>query len=1486
MARRLRCSILALVVGVLVPAVASAAQKPTAQDRVLPNIDVRVMAPRVAPALDGESQTLLDELRRTRPEIRSRQHGGGTGIRELHANGKPLTEAAQGSPEQIAGRFLSHYHHLLGLENKDLASLRKIREYRGRNERVVHLEFDQSFDGITVFGGRLQLHLSPEGEILRVGNTTIASGDVSQPQIAADDAVRAAISNIRPELLFGPTAVSSPSGKDQRTKFGRGPFKSDIDAKLVIFPMATGPRMAWSVVIEPPGLPQKYEVLIDAVTRELLYRRNLVLYADGAGRVLQSDATAGINLKLLDPYPFGAQPGPIFGCPPVTNHRLRSLTAQFRDSAAVLGNTGFLQGNNTHVYRGVPGTEGAIGTSQPDGLHFDFGFNTPESAETQLFFLTNFLHDFFYDLGFDEAAGNFQAGNFGRGGLEGDALAAVARSTAGKNNSTFEPNPDGQVSIMSMYLWDGGNCWAQDVDGDGSPDIDGDFDTDIAIHEFHHGVSNRLNTQWTGIEADAMGEGGSDFFAYSINNDTTLAEYAYPPNGIRSINGKTYGDFFCFSFFGFVICEPHDNGEVFADVLWDLRERFRTDAVGGSQAAGVQMTHQLYVDGLKLSPPSPTMLDLRDAILDGDGIRNPSGDPGGSQNHCRIWDVFALRGMGAAAQDTEDTGTASVVEDFTVPAECPALPAPTMISVTATVATATEAGPTPGRFRLARTGDTSSALTVYFNVSGTATAGSDFAPLPPSATFAPGAATADLAVTAIDDTVVEANETVVLTVTGSVGYKVGAPSAATVTIVSDDVAPDLVVTALTVPATASAGSVMAISGTTKNQGTGASSASTTRFYLSANTGIEASDPVVGSSAVGTLAVGASAAASLNVTIPGDTVPGTYFLIAQADAENTNAETSEANNIRSVAFRIGPDLTISAISGPGIAAGGATVTIAETTKNGGGGAAGATVTRFYFSTDTTIDASDQMIGVRNVPALAANATSAGSTSVTIPASAPTGSYYIIAKADADNAVVETVETNNNGQTTLKIGPDLVISAASASGTFGAGGQITIADTTKNQGGSDSGPSVTQFYLSANTALEAGDTPLGSRNVPGLAAGATSVGSTTVTLPADIGTGTLYLLSQADSTNTNAETVETNNVVATAVKIGADLVISAVNGSTVAAAGGTISVTDTTKNQGGGNASASATRYFLSTNTTLDAGDTALGSRAVPPLAPGATSSQTSTLTLPPGLAAGTYYIAVEADADNVVAETAETNNVSYTTVRVGPDLVVSALSVAGTPTPGNSITVTDTTKNQGLGDAPASTTSYYLSTSVTFDASDLLLGSRGVGALAGNGGSQPGSATVTIPADTAPGSYFLLAVADGPSAVSETSETNNVLAVSVRVGPDLVVSSLTKPTSVTPGTTVTLTDTTKNQGSAALNASTTYLYFSANTALDAGDALLGSRVVPALGAGASSSGPIAAAIPAGLTPGTYYIIVKVDGDNTVAESLETNNLLAIAITVKN
>ncbi len=44
-----------------------------------------------------------------------------------------------------------------------------------------------------------------------------------------------------------------------------------------------------------------------------------------------------------------------------------------------------------------------------------------QAAVAHLFYLNNFLHDWFYDSGFDEAAGNAQLRNYGRGGVEGDS---------------------------------------------------------------------------------------------------------------------------------------------------------------------------------------------------------------------------------------------------------------------------------------------------------------------------------------------------------------------------------------------------------------------------------------------------------------------------------------------------------------------------------------------------------------------------------------------------------------------------------------------------------------------------------------------------------------------------------------------------------------------------------------------------------------------------------------------------------------------------------------------------------------------------------------------------------------------------------------------------------------------------------------------------------------------------------------------------------
>lgn len=80
-----------------------------------------------------------------------------------------------------------------------------------------------------------------------------------------------------------------------------------------------------------------------------------------------------------------------------------------------------------------------------------------QAAITQLFYTNNWLHDYFYDSGFDEAAGNAQQDNLGRGGVAGDALRAEAQDNGPnpgvRNNANMSVPSDGASPRMQMYLW-------------------------------------------------------------------------------------------------------------------------------------------------------------------------------------------------------------------------------------------------------------------------------------------------------------------------------------------------------------------------------------------------------------------------------------------------------------------------------------------------------------------------------------------------------------------------------------------------------------------------------------------------------------------------------------------------------------------------------------------------------------------------------------------------------------------------------------------------------------------------------------------------------------------------------------------------------------------------------------------------------------------------------------------------------------------------
>jgi len=1159
------------------------------------------------------------DIRDSRPAMTARsavKGAGGPGPQRLRTNREtgtartpdsvdaPLVPAASG---RLAASGLTSLAGQLGLKPADLAGLELVRDYTSRSTGIRHILYRQVVDGHPVFDSTIGVHLNRDGKVLRVTSN-------------------AAPTDAR-------TAVPSLTGPAAAIEAERHAAGTAAPPTLSWLPVDGALRLAWHSVVTDESSGVR-DVLIDAHTGELLVRRSRSRDAEASGRVLQSSATAAATPKQPDPMPLG---GDGTACPPPANYELRALGAPFRDSATVVASTGRLEGNNARVFRGNGG-EAATGSPSADGFVFDFPFHSAASAETSLFFGGNFVHDFFYDLGFDEAAGNFQQDNFGRGGTGGDPVKLNARAP-GRNNANYAHAPDGSSPTINMFLWDGTGCWATDEDGDGTQDLDGDYDFDILVHEFHHGVSLRLNTAFTGNEAGAIGEGGGDFFAYSVNGNTTLAEYARP-GGLRSVNGKGYAEWTCL--LG-LICEVHDNGQIWANVLWDVRERFRTDGVRGSVAAATNEVHQLYVDALTLSPPAPTMLDMRDAMLLADSARNP-GTPT-SANFCRLWESFAARGMGVSALDTADNGLNQVSAAYDVPAGCVPPPGPPVVSIVATTATATESPNVPGAFAVRRDAASSRPLTVSFFVGGSALAGSDYVAVPSSVTIPADASEAIVSIVPIDDAAVEFNETVTLTLRSGGSYNIGTPSFAAVTIVSDDVAADLTVTALTGPPKAAAGGSITLSDTTRNQGTGPAGRFQTRFFLSRDALLDGGDTTLESRTIDELAVGASSTASTTMTLPGGLSAGTYFLFAKADPQDEIVELSDSNNIRATTIAIGPDLLVTSLTAPPTASPGGTLTVTDITANQGAGQAPASSTRFFLSANVTLEPGDTALQARGVGALDPGASSTATTTLVLPASIATGTYYLLAQADGESTIAELNEINNTRAAVVRVGPDLTVSALSAPPRGAAGGTLTVTDTVRNGGSGPAAASTTAFYLSADLTLDSGDPRLSpARAVPALLANESSMGTTTVTVP-NVAPGTWFLLANADDAGAVLETQENNNLKFATVLVGPDLTFLTVSAPTTAVAGSTLAVTTTVRNSGAAPAAASIVRFYLSTNTSVDAGDVLLGAtQAVPALTPDGLSTATTQVPLPAGTT-GNFYLLMVADAAQAVVEASESNNVA-------------------------------------------------------------------------------------------------------------------------------------------------------------------------------------------------------------------------------------------------
>lgn len=219
---------------------------------------------------------------------------------------------------------------------------------------------------------------------------------------------------------------------------------------------------------------------------------------------------------------------------------------------------------------------------------------------------------------------------------------------------------------------------------------DGDLDNGIIAHEYGHGISNRLtggpaNSNCLG-NSEQMGEGWSDWFGLMLTIEpgdqgtdirgmgTFAIGEPVTGNGIRP---APYSTDFAINNFTYAasnntgqISEPHGVGFIFATVLWDLNWALIAqyggvpdpDLYNGSGGNNIAM--KLIIEGLKLQPCSPGMIDGRDAILLADQLLY------GGIHKCLIWNVFANRGFGYSANQGSANSRSDQTEAFDLPPSC------------------------------------------------------------------------------------------------------------------------------------------------------------------------------------------------------------------------------------------------------------------------------------------------------------------------------------------------------------------------------------------------------------------------------------------------------------------------------------------------------------------------------------------------------------------------------------------------------------------------------------------------------------------------------------------------------------------------------------------------------------------------------------------------------------------------------------------------
>ncbi len=460
-----------------------------------------------------------------------------------------LTGPADGDADEIAISYLQEEAAVYGLSGSDVADLAITSSYVSDHTGVTHVNVNQRYQGLGVFGAHATVNIAADGSVVFVGSDLMAGLGASVSGEAETEATEAIASAANALGLARPSNLRVLESDSEETLISNGGISDEpIPARLGWQRTGTGLRLAWQVVIDDTTASHLWNATVDAETGEVLAVEDWTVHDDlgdvagtlgrsggapAVGAALESDAAVSAATEsVADGSSYRAynipQESPNEGPRQLVVEPADALASPYgwHDTNGVDGpEYTITRGNNAHAYSDRDANNAVDPGSEPDGgpgLTFDFPADLNEHPQTyveasltNLFFWCNVTHDVLYRYGWTETSGNFQMNNYGRGGVGGDDVRCEGMDGSGQNNANFStPAADGGQPRMQMFLWPGAQFGRPNAvtvgTGDGAPTYEAEY-ARFSPAPTTVGISGNLE-----VANDGVGATGDGCTAYTV----------------------------------------------------------------------------------------------------------------------------------------------------------------------------------------------------------------------------------------------------------------------------------------------------------------------------------------------------------------------------------------------------------------------------------------------------------------------------------------------------------------------------------------------------------------------------------------------------------------------------------------------------------------------------------------------------------------------------------------------------------------------------------------------------------------------------------------------------------------------------------------------------------------------------------------------------------------------------------------------------------